>query len=707
MPIIDSTTLAKFYRCTENAPLDCRKPIETTEKIPGAKFCLECGFPTTLPVLSELRGSLGTYRISELLGSRGMGRLYRGTQTSNGQSVVIKEYLLPKQYFNAVEAQKRRIALSQITKSNLTTQKGREFRLVTPFDTIANPSSDRVYLIFSGEIAALPTLKQVLTERAFCASQVRQILNQILQSLHFLHTQPSSSASEARTAHGNVGLDSFVMSDNGYVYVCDLASWEQLFIPTPSQMLLQQQDLIDLGAVAFALWTDRAIHSSSNAALNPREVQHWPQDDPPLKDFLLHLLGLETPFNSAAEARQALIKLPQPETDASFPRNPTPKPAAKQKFRYWLLCLLALPLIGGLLWLLLPRFKSNFDPDVTSFKQLLPSFVDINGIQPGQYPYTGEALGTWTIVLDKKPVSDRKIREFLTQPKLDTAAIFNYQTYASQQSSLNKVLKVNAEANFAITSLSTQLPEGLIQETIAYDGLLVYVPAYKSQNLPSALRGKITLAQLQQIFTGQLTNWRQLGKNFPDLPIKPYRPMEPEALRLFQQKVLNNDPSLIAQFNKIEQRSTFDTLRSIAVGEKQARRTEAGSISFGLLTQTWDQCKIYPLAIAQKKVKPVQPLVKETTNGTMQPISPSDNLCQEKKNLLLNISAFHKATYPLNMPLIVAYPRDNNLPGNVSGPLFANFLKTQDGQYFLQQTGLVPLQAVPKNHTLSSSIWNR
>ena len=595
MPIIDSTTLAKFYQCTENAPLDCRKPIETTEKIPGAKFCLECGFPTTLPVITELRGSLGTYRISELIESRGMGRLYRGTQTTNNQSVVVKEYLLPKQYFNAAEAQQRRTALSQVTQGNLTIQKDREFRLVTPFDTITEPKSDRVYLIFSGEVAALPTLKQVLTERPFCASQVRQVLNQILQSLHFLHTQPLSFASEA-IAHGNIGLDSLVMSDNGYVYVCDLASWEQLFVPAPPQILSQQQDLIDLGEVAFALWS-RGIHSSSEV-LNPREVQHLPQDDPPLKDFLLRLLGLETPFNSAVEAHQALIKLPQPKTVASLPKNLSSKSPAKQKSRYWLLCLLALPLIGGLLWLLLPRFGSNSNAEITSFKQLLPSFADINGIQPGQYPYTGEAVGTWTIVLDKKPVSDRKIREFLTQPKSDTAAIFNYRTYAPQQSPLNEVLKANDKANFAITSLSTQLPEGLIKETIAYDGLIVYVPAYKSQNLPSALQGKITLTQLQQIFTGQLTNWKQLGENFPDLPIKPYRPTEPEALRLFQQKVLGNDPSLIAQSNKIEQRSTFDTLRSIAVGEKQTQKTEAGSISFGLLTQTWDQCKIYPLAIA-------------------------------------------------------------------------------------------------------------
>ncbi len=707
MPIIDSKALAKFYRCIENAPLGCPKPIETVENIPGAKFCLECGFPTILSVQTELQGSLGIYRILEMVRFQGMGRLYRGTQVGNNQPVTVKEYLLPKTCFNDVEAHQRRSALSQIALGSLTTPKGREFRLVSPLEIIADPSSDRVYFIFSGEIATLPTLKQALKEGgAFSNSRVRQVLNQTLQSLHFLHSQPSSFSSGASgTAHGNLGLNSLVINDSGYVYVCDLASWEQLFVPIPLQGSLPEQDLVDLGGVAFALWT--AQNHSDDTPLNPREGQHWPQDDPPLRDFLHRLLGLEAPFNSAAEARQALIKLPQAESSVAMQGNLSPEPPAKPKSRkYWLLSLLALPLLGGLLWWLLPRSISTSHAETINFKQLLPSFADVNGINPGQYSYTGEALGTWTTVLDKKPVSDRKVRALLTQPKADIKAIFNYRTHAPQRPLLDEVRFENAKANFAIASLSTPLPEGLIKETIAYDGLLVYVPAYKSQNLPSALQGKISLAQLQQIFTGQLTNWKQLGADFPDLPIKPYRPKEPEALRLFQQKVLGNDPSLIAQFSSIEQRSTFDTLRSIAVGEKQGQKTEAGSISFGLLTQTWDQCKIYPLAIAQKNLAPVQPLLRETTNGTMQPISPSDNLCLEKKPLP-NISAFHTATYLLSVPLVVAYPRDNNLPGHISGPLFANFLKTQDGQYLLQQTGLVPLQTAPKDYTLSLSVLNR
>lgn len=700
MPI--TNTYTQFYRCTQNTPLGCQNAKETVEKVPSAKFCLECGFPAPLSAKVEIRGTLGTYRISELLRPQGIGRLYKGIAIANGQLVAVKEYLLPNRCFNATEAHQRRTALLQVSEGNLNNQKAWEFRLVSPLEIIADSSSDRIYLIFPGQIAASPTLTQVVKEQgAFSATQVRVVINQILQTLHFLHNQDSG------TAHGNLSLDSLLMSPNNYVYACDLASWEQHFIPGSTKMPSPSQDLIDLGWVAFSLWTGQAIPANSDAMLNPREAQHWPQEDPPLKDFLHRLLGLDTPFESVAEARQTLLKLPQAQNFNSFQVDRSSEPENKSKFRkYWLLSLLALPILGGLLWLLLPRPLSNVYAENSKFKHLLPSFADVNDVQPGQYPYTGERLGTWSTVLDKQPVSDRKLRELLTQPKADVAATFEYRGYSPQQSPLHEVLTANEKANFALASLLTLTVAGLVQEPVAYDGLLVYVPVYKSQNLPSALQGKISLAQLKQIFTGQIDNWQELGTNFPDLPTKPYRPVEPEAIRLFEQKVLDNDPRLIAQFRKIESRSTFNTLRSIKSEDRQARKTEAGTISFGLLAQTWDQCKVYPLALTQGNAPPVQPLQRETTDGALQPISPADNLCREKKPLL-DISAFSKAKYPLGAPVVVAYPLDNNLPGHQSGPLFAQFLKTQDGQYLLQQAGIVPLQPIPKNHPLSPSIFNR
>ncbi len=700
MSIVNPLTQA--YQCSQNKPLGCQKARETLENIAGAKFCLECGFPTPLPVHSEIRGRLGTYRISEFLRAQGLGRLYQATHIGKNQPVVIKECLLPERCFSATEAAQRRSVVGQIS---LNTPKGKEFRVVTPIEVIADASGDgqgpaaeqRIYLIFSGSTAANSTLKHRLQESgAFSANKVRQVLLQVLQTLHYLHSQPNQSENLG-SAHGNLSLNSLLINDDAYVYTCDLAVWEKLFSTTPTQASSPAQDFVAVGAIGFSLWTGHIIEPDALPYL--REANNWPQDDPPLKDFLYRLLALDAPFTHAADARQTLLELPQPNfTDITQTHQEAEVPTQKRSRKYWLLSLLALPILGALLWLVLPRPMSSSHADSTTFKGLLPSFTDVNGIQPGQYPYTGEALGTWSTVLGKKPVSNHNVRTLLTQPQSDVAATFEYRGYRPEQSPLIEVLEANEKAEFAIASQSTQLPEGLLKETVAYDGLLVYVPAYKSQNLPRLLKGHISLEQLQQIFTGQITNWQQLNSALPNLTIKPYRPQEPEALRLFQQKVLGNDPQLIARFRQVEQRTTFDTLRSIAAGEQQ--NIEAGTISFGLLAQTWDQCKVYPLAVKQKTQAPVQPLMRQNTKGNLQPISPADNLCRQKKPRP-NISAFQTATYPLRMPLIVAYPRDNNRPGHLSGPLFAKFLKTQDGQYLLQQAGLVPLQATPTAHQLS------
>ena len=40
-----------------------------------------------------------------------------------------------------------------------------------------------------------------------------------------------------------------------------------------------------------------------------------------------------------------------------------------------------------------PTILLDEDAETNTFEQLLPSFTDVNGIVPGQYPYTGEALG--------------------------------------------------------------------------------------------------------------------------------------------------------------------------------------------------------------------------------------------------------------------------------------------------------------------------
>lgn len=704
MPTTDP--FSRSYRCWQNAPLSCDRPLKTAQDVPNAKFCLECGFPAILPKQAEIRGNRGVYRVIEFVRSQGMGRLYKGVQVGDGKPVVIKEYLLPSRCFNAEEARERKAKFGQIAGMSLVNNQSQDFRLITPWEAIADRQGDRCYLITLGNIAAAPNLSQVLQQNgAMPTEQVRDLLAQVLQTLQFLYTQklrlPSGQV-RVGMAHGNLNLESLILTENSYIYTCDLAAWERLFDPPPSTFPIPEPapDLLALGHVAFYLGLGRAMELKSEQPPDPRDVQLWSNTDPALKEFLYHLLGLETPFPSAEAARQALLQLPSAKVAVTAPRTTEDKSLERRRQLFWLVGLPLLLLLGGLLWLVWSKSYREEGTEFADFQRLVSSFKDVNTIVAGSYPYTAED-GTWTTVVGKRPLSDRLLNDIFTRPRTDIAAEFNYKKH--KFSPLQAVEQQNNQANFAITSLVDKLPVTLNTKQVAYDGLLVFVPAYKAQNLPTALQGKISIDDVRKIFTGQVKNWQDLNPNLPNLTIKPYRPREPEALKLFERIILNDDPELIAKFEQVKQRSTFETLRAIDFAGQQGQQSEAGTISFGTLVQTWDQCKVYPLALVQGKAPPVQALLRETTDSKLVPITTSDDLCREKKPLP-NVEAYRNQTYPLGFPLAIVYPNDNSLTGFKSGPMFADLLTTRDGQYLLQQTGLVPLQPIPRDYQPSESL---
>ena len=413
---------SEAYRCLQNAPLSCKQPCETSRQVVGAKFCLECGFPATLPEHAEIRGRRGTYRILNFVRPQRMGRLYKGIQVSSGQPVVVKEYLLPQRCFNATEVQQRKNKFIQIAGASPIEPQGREFRFVAPREAIADEHRECCYLITPGEIAAAPTLAQVLKEQgAMSNRQVRKLLDQVLQTLQFLHTQkfrlPSGHV-QSGSGYGNLTLESLVMSQNFYVFTCDLGSWERLFDPTlavfPASDLVD--DLVALGHIAFDLWTGQTSNPLTGHSLDAKDLSNCPQNDPLLKAFLYRLIGLDVTFASAEDARQALLQLSSPDQavvdtqDRFYGAVSTPK---RREWRYWLLGLL-IPLLGAVLWCIWPK---NPIASTEAFKSLPQSFTDVNGLKAGTYTYTSEPIGAWKTALDKKPVDDRSMRSILRTPK--------------------------------------------------------------------------------------------------------------------------------------------------------------------------------------------------------------------------------------------------------------------------------------------------
>ncbi len=135
----------------------------------------------------------------------------------------------------------------------------------------------------------------------------------------------------------------------------------------------------------------------------------------------------------------------------------------------------------------------------------------------------------------------------------------------------------------------------------------------RDRALPRYLQGKITFKQLQQLYTGQITNWKQLGG--PDKRVRLYIPASAEAVRIFEQRVLQNE-QLIAEFRKLiqsEPRSESSWIQPPLTSQKiiqlptlPTRRQvlqdfeneQMGAIGFWPLSLVFGQCSVYFLALA-------------------------------------------------------------------------------------------------------------
>ncbi|WP_341528596.1 substrate-binding domain-containing protein [Nostoc sp. UHCC 0302] len=700
MPSFES--FYKEYPCSYNAPLSCDRPFQTAQQIKGAKFCLECGFPATLPQEAEIKGNQGTYQVGSFLGMRGLGRLYSGIQVKDKHPVIIKEYLLPNRSFNESETLKRKDSFKRVGGVSLADSRIQNFRLANTWEAIADEKGERCYLI-TKEIGASQTLGKYLIEKgAMTAAEVREVLNQALQTLQFLHTQklrfPSNQIQQG-LAHGNINLDStLIQLENNqkfYIFFCDLAVWENLFIPPSIAQpapATPEQDLESLGLVAFYLWVGRTTNYSSNQPLDYRDNQQWPDTDSHLKQFIYRLIGLSTPFENAEVARQALLQLPK-EGDVNSSRSlSTTKETAKRfPTPLILLGILALLLLGGGILYYFWPWKKSPDNQLLIWSGLVRTFSEVDNVPPGKYIYTGEKDSTWSFILTQS-VDNSSLKDVFNNPKPDAKATFNYATVIS--SDINNPIKSIEEVqagkkDFAITSLAESITGKLDKKQVAYDGLFVFVAFDKTDsNLANALGGKITIDQLRKIFTGKITNWQQINPKLPNLTVRPFAPIEPEAIQKFQQIVLKNDPQDKALFEaKVQRIETSQTQVRIRKESEALNGQPLGIISFGILSKTWAQCAGYPLAIIDGGKPANQPLFQRRER---RPITTSDDLCQHD-DYFFDVTTFQ--SYPLGYPTFVVYPKDNNRPSG--GSTFAEMLTTRQGQCLLSKVGLVALQPMP------------
>lgn len=636
---------------------------------------------------AEIRGRRGTYRVEHWLGKRGMGQLFSGVQLGANRPVVVKEYLLPRRYFNQDEAQQRQKAFVSLAGVNLADGRMQDLRVISPMEAIADTNSfERCYLVTDERDACL-TLKTYLARTgSMPAAQVRVVLAQLLQTLELLHQQkfrlPSGQV-QVGLVHGNLHLETLLWVETEgqfYIYLCDLALWERIFDPptTPLQSHSVAKDLVAVGYVGFYLLLGKAAPE-----LDPRQDESWPAtEDLPLQDFILRLLRIAPPFESAQVARQALLQLPQPTLASQrVLEGEAESSEAKPLSRFLLLflTLLGVGLLGALIWALLPKSQPNAS---TRNEPQLCCLKEVSAVPTGTFTYTAVEGGTWSYALGQTDLRQRgqsldaKLRE--THPKLQL-------NYKASQSIDEAIAKVQAkQVDFAIVPILHPLPIDLTYQEFGYDGLAVFVAfsyARRDRGLPKTLEGQITLEQIRQLYLNQVSNWQDLGG--ASLPIKLYAPTDSEAIQVFEQRVLKDLKFNQLGQNQVTQLPALKMLRTVL---QDFESQGVGSIGFSPLSRIFGQCSIYPLAVQAQGKTPVQPLVLNRN----QPIDPTTDLCDRKGSYHPDVAAFQTQQYPLAYSLAVVYPRDNSLPP--VGEKFAALLRTSEGQQLLKELGLVPLK---------------
>jgi hypothetical protein len=645
---------------------------------------------------SEVYGRVGRYKAETYLGERGNGHLFGAIDLASKRPVIIKEFLLPAAQFTKTEALHRQSRFQQLAGFQLADGRSQDFRVMQPIEAIADTESQELCFLVTDSRDRSPTLRQYLQEQGPLPLAVgREVLSQILQTLDFLHQQKfsfSTGAVQRGVVHGNLSLDTVLWTgpqSQPFVYLCDLRLWEQCFDPTvPASRSTQvtpdlvQQDLRAVGDIGYAL--GHGLDRDAEAQVDPG----WQQAEdsrPPIEPHLAQILdSLKTgKFDSAETARRQLLQLVPRSPMAIAPLEAT-EPKAAPKTTAWLVLILSLmALLAGsiVLW---PRLRSTATKTAPAPLISTCCLAEVSGIPPGTFTYTAVRGGTWWTVLQQRDLLERGqgMAEVLTrtQPKLQL------QFFPTE--SLEQVLEQvrSGGADFAILPMLDDLPKDMLAQEIAYDGLaavVVFSYAKRQQGLPTALKGKLTLDQVRQLYEGQIEQWKAIDG--PPLPVRRYVSSNPETIEVLERRLLNDRP--IDTFPGVQPRPSLDLSRQII---RDFEDKEIGSIGIAPLSEILGQCSVYPLALSRPGQAAVQPLA--LSNG--QPIDPETDLCNRKGAYATNPDRFQNGDYPLSYPIAVVYPRDNRR--SAIGKKFAELLRTIEGQRLLRAAGLVPIGQVAR-----------
>lgn len=184
---------------------------------------------------------------------------------------------------------------------------------------------------------------------------------------------------------------------------------------------------------------------------------------------------------------------------------------------------------------------------------------------------------------------------------------------------------------------------------VAIDGIVVAVN-------PNLDVSGITVAQLNNIYAGKITNWNQVGG--PNLKIHPLDTYGKQA-------AISSQVELVA--------TPTDALRRVA--------KNPGAIFTASAPLVISQCTVKPLLLGRNSNQLISPY--------KEPFVPLDK-CPGKRNQI-NTEVFRTGEYPLSRRLVVVV-KENRGIDQQAGEAYANLLLTSQGQELIEKAGFVRIR---------------
>ncbi|MGB7250141.1 MAG: PstS family phosphate ABC transporter substrate-binding protein [Phormidesmis sp.] len=306
--------------------------------------------------------------------------------------------------------------------------------------------------------------------------------------------------------------------------------------------------------------------------------------------------------------------------------------------------------------------SSNPDPAGTAQSSgSPPSLADVSDVPNGQFEYGGST--TWA---PARGAVDPLIQQTFPSFRL----VYKEDPNRAPSSAVGIQMLIDGQLDFAQSSraLNAAEKQQAQQKGLTLQEIPVALEAVAIATHPNLAIPGLTLSQLKDIYTGQLTNWSQVGG--PNLAVVPSsRTDDGGTVQFFQEAVLGAQ-SFAPTVKQLS--STTAALRFVS--------DTPGAIYFASAPEIVGQCTVAPIPIGTSPQQLVSPYQEPY-------VLPQD--CPTRRNQL-NLSAFEQQTYPLTRPLYIVV-REGEPQSQPAGSAYAQLLQTEEGGNLLKQAGFVPL----------------